>query len=96
MGTRSSVHTELPFDLSGRIAHHWIPADQGRISTLDLAGTGLTRLTSAPSMQSSAPRIARPTPTPPVTERLLDRHTAALLGADRPGGLLVRPDSKPW
>jgi hypothetical protein len=33
---------------------------------------------------------------PPVTRHRLDRKTAAALGADRPGGILLRPDGVIW
>lgn len=32
-------------DLGGRIAHIWVPSDEGRASTLDLVGPGLTLFT---------------------------------------------------
>ena len=33
---------------------------------------------------------------PPVTTHRLDRKTAAALGADQPGGILLRPDGVIW
>lgn len=94
MGSRRSAQTELPWDLNGRIPHHWIGDDRGRRSSLDLVTTGLTRLgTSPPSRPAAAG--GNPASTPPITDHRLDRRTADLLGADRPGGLLIRPDGVP-
>ncbi|HEX2129532.1 MAG TPA: FAD-dependent monooxygenase, partial [Solirubrobacterales bacterium] len=36
---------ELRVDLGGRIAHHWLEGEEGRRSTIDLVGSGLTLLT---------------------------------------------------
>ena len=47
MGSRRDPRDELGFDLGGRLAHHWLDTPQGRISTLDLLGPGLTLLTTS-------------------------------------------------
>ena len=44
-GSRRPVVDELSVDLGGRIAHAWLPAASGRISTLDLLGPGWTLFT---------------------------------------------------
>jgi putative polyketide hydroxylase len=90
-GSRRNVSDELRFDLGGRLPHLWIDTAGGRISSLDLLGPGLTRLSAAePSHLDDQSKV------PPVTERRLDRKTAAALGADQPSGLLLRPDGVVW
>ncbi|HET8970413.1 MAG TPA: hypothetical protein VFN19_05080, partial [Candidatus Nanopelagicales bacterium] len=90
-GSRRSAATEVAVDLAGRIPHVWVPSDRSEVSTLDLIGTGLTRLAARrePGLGPGAPSG------PPVTLHLLDSDAAAAVGADRPGGLLVRPDGIP-
>ena len=90
-GSRRSAATEVAVDLAGRIPHVWVPSDRSEVSSLDLIGTGLTRLASRrePGLGPGAPDG------PPVTLHLLDSDAAAAVGADRPGGLLVRPDGIP-
>ena len=90
-GSRRNVSDELRFDLGGRLPHLWIDTAAGRISSLDLLGPGLARLSAdEPSESDDQSNI------PPVTERNLDRTTAAALGADRPGGMVLRPDGVVW
>ena len=45
---------ETHIDLGGRIAHLWVEADAGRVSTLDLVGDGLTLFTG-PDADIDAP-----------------------------------------
>jgi putative polyketide hydroxylase len=91
MGSRRTVATEVPIDLAGRVPHRWLEAGGGGLSTVDLVGPGLTRLVS-----TAEPRRGVRAPAgPPVVVRRLDPSTAAEVGADRPGGLLVRPDGIP-
>ena len=53
VGSRRSVRDEVRFDLGGRLPHLWIDTPAGRISSLDLLGPGLTRLSAdGPSLQS--------------------------------------------
>jgi putative polyketide hydroxylase len=94
LGSRRNAHTELPYDLNGRLSHQWISDDRGKRSSLDLVTTGLTRLIISPPTRRAAGG-PNPTATPPITDHWLDRRTATLLGADRPGGLLIRPDGVP-
>ena len=79
-------------DLGGRLRHVWIDSADGCISSLDLLGPGLTRLSAAKlsSQSDDQPHL------PPVTEHLLDQKTAAALGADQPEGVLLRPDGVIW
>jgi putative polyketide hydroxylase len=90
-GSRRSVHDELRFDLGGRLLHVWIDTATGRISSLDLLGPGLTRLSTDESSAQLADQLD-----PPVTRHHLDQETAAALGADRPGGIVLRPDGVVW
>ena len=92
MGSRRSVHDELRFDLGGRLPHVWIDNAIGRISSLDLLGPGLTRL----SADESPAQLDDQLDLPPVTRHHLDQETAAALGADRPGGIVLRPDGVVW
>jgi putative polyketide hydroxylase len=92
MGSRRSVRDELRFDLGDRLQHVWIETPAGRTSSLDLLGPGLTRL----STDGVASQSDDQSEVPPVTAHRLDRKTAAALGADRPGGLLLRPDGVIW
>ena len=92
MGSRRSLLDEVRFDLGGRLPHLWIDSASGRISSLDLLGPGLTRLAAAQLSSRSDDRQNHP----PVTEYRLDHKTAAALGADQPGGVLLRPDGVVW
>ncbi len=92
MGSRRSVHDEVRFDLGDRLPHVWIETPAGRISSLDLLGPGFTRLTTErlAAQSDNQPEL------PPVTTHHLDRKTAAALGANQPGGILLRPDGVIW
>jgi putative polyketide hydroxylase len=92
MGSRRSVRDEVRFDLGDRLQHLWIDTPAGRISSLDLLGPGFTRLTT----ERSAAQSENQSELPPVTMHHLDRETAAALGADQPGGILLRPDGVIW
>ncbi|MFL6048096.1 MAG: FAD-dependent monooxygenase [Propionibacteriaceae bacterium] len=92
MGSRRRAQDELRFDLGDRLPHVWIDSPAGRVSSLDLLGQGLTRL----SVDQSSPQVSNPSHVPPITEHHLDALTAAALGADQPGGVLLRPDGVVW
>jgi putative polyketide hydroxylase len=92
MGSRRSVLDEVQFDLGGRLRHMWIRAAGGRISSLDLLGPGLTRL----SANEPSSQFVDSSNVPPVTEHHLDQKTVTALSADQPGGLLLRPDGVVW
>lgn len=93
-GSRRSPGEELRADLGGRIGHHWIAGTNGRRSTLDLLGPGLTLLTGSASdaWKTAASSVAG---TAPLTWRSLDEITARALGIRPRGALLVRPDGMP-
>ncbi|HTJ76237.1 MAG TPA: FAD-dependent monooxygenase, partial [Acidimicrobiales bacterium] len=75
-GARRSTEEALPWDLNGRIPHHWTTVAGRRVSTLDLVGGGLTVLTGPEGgCGSGALRSAAP-----VTVRTLDMSTATAMG----------------
>jgi putative polyketide hydroxylase len=83
---------EIHIDLGGRIAHLWVEAEGGRMSTLDLVGDGLTLFTGPDA------DIDAPTPTngsAPLTVRALPAMTARALGIAPGSSLLVRPSGVP-
>jgi putative polyketide hydroxylase len=90
-GSVRDAADELHVDLGPRIPHVWIPWGQGRRSTLDLLGPGLTLFTG-PERGGEAERAAGRTP---VTVRQLPAITARALGIGARGSLLVRPDGVP-
>jgi putative polyketide hydroxylase len=93
-GSVGDVVDELHVDLGGRIPHAWVDTADGRHSTLDLLGAGLTLFTgpAAGLSPSPAPSIYG---TAPVTVRSLPAVTARTLGIGAAGALLVRPDGVP-
>jgi 2-polyprenyl-6-methoxyphenol hydroxylase-like FAD-dependent oxidoreductase len=93
MGSRRKASDEVRFDLAGRLPHRWLDTPTGRISSLDLLGPGLTRL----SVEGRLPGLGnRSSGRPPIESHRIDPATAAALGADRPGGILLRPDGVVW
>ena len=83
---------EMHIDLGGRIQHLWVETEEGRVSTLDLVGDGLTLFTG-PDADTDAP-----TPTngsAPLTVRALPAMTARALRIAPGDPLLVRPSGVP-
>jgi putative polyketide hydroxylase len=93
-GSYRDTIDEIHVDLGGRIAHHWVPTEKGRMSTLDLVGGGLTLFTGSdtePPQEASASADG----SAPVTVRRLPAVTARALGIAPGGWLLVRPSGVP-
>jgi putative polyketide hydroxylase len=85
---------EIHIDLGGRIAHHWVETERGRVSTLDLVGDGLTLFTG-PDRETGIDAPACLDGAAPVTVRQLPAATARALGIPPGGGRLVRPSGAP-
>ena len=92
MGSRRTVAEEVRVDLGGRLPHVWLDTPGGRVSSLDLLGPGLTRLVPGDLPMDPDDPLGGP----PIIVRRIDRAAAARLGADQPGGLLLRPDGVSW
>jgi hypothetical protein len=90
-GSTRETADELHVDLGGRIPHVWVPGGQGRASTLDLLGDGLTLFTGPDAASSRAQTGGGP----PVTVHRLDAVSARAIGIRGRAGLLVRPDATP-
>jgi len=93
-GSIRGTASELRADLGGRIAHLWVDGEEGRTSTLDLLGQGLTLFTGTEPgpWESAAPSLGEGAP---VTLRSLNELSARALGIRGGGALLVRPDGLP-
>jgi hypothetical protein len=92
-GARRESTEALPWDLGGRLPHHWLPARVQHRSTVDLIGDGLTLLAGP-----SDPGWTRFTdilpPSPPIDVHVLDARTAKALGLQQTGALVARPDGR--
>jgi putative polyketide hydroxylase len=94
-GARQTAAEALPYDLNGRIAHHWISWGDRQVSTLDLIGVGLTMFCGPGSGEVAPPTSAGSGGQPPVVSHLLDEDTADALDIEHAGALAVRPDGRP-
>jgi putative polyketide hydroxylase len=92
-GPEASGAEALAEDLNGRLPHAWLHHGEGRFSTLDLLGPGLTLLTGPDPRDWTA--AATINTAFPLDLHPLDRWTAAALGIDPDGAILVRPDAQP-
>jgi hypothetical protein len=93
-GTTREAGDELPVDLGGRIPHVWTAGREGRVSTLDLLGPGLTLFTG-PRSQPWDVAAAGLGGSLPLEVQSLDAVTARALGIRGDGALLARPDGVP-
>jgi putative polyketide hydroxylase len=93
-GTRRDVVGELHMDLGGRIAHAWLAAAGGEVSTLDLLGPGLTLLTgpSDHGWDVAATAVSGPLP---LAVRSMDEVAARAVGIRNGGAVVARPDGLP-
>src|SRR6266851_617949 len=92
-GARASTGEALPWDLNGRLAHHWIRRHDRLISTLDLIGGGLTVL-AAPGDPRWTRASAHYPGSLPVTVHVLDTGTADALQLEPDEAMLIRPDGR--
>jgi 2-polyprenyl-6-methoxyphenol hydroxylase-like FAD-dependent oxidoreductase len=93
-GSYRDAIEEIHVDLGGRIPHLWIDTDDGRISTLDLVGDGLTLFTQSDT-DPPAEAAASADGSAPVMVRKVPAVTARALGIAAGGSLLVRPSGVP-
>jgi hypothetical protein len=77
-GARASTSEALPWDLNGRLAHHWIRTPGGLISTLDLVGDGLTMLAGSGCTRRE-PRGSPDVRIPVACDDLLVRPTVVIV-----------------
>ena len=93
-GSRREAHEELHVDLGGRVAHVWLASGEGRRSTLDLLGPGLTLFTGPEGASWEDAAASLPGPLPIAVHRL-DAIRARAIGVRGGGALLVRTDGLP-
>lgn len=91
-GASRTADDVLPWDLNGRLAHHWVGGHEGSPSTLDLVGPGLTLFTHG-DHAGWRDAIHRLTASVPLEIVRLDGASATALGLAPNGALLVRPDA---
>jgi putative polyketide hydroxylase len=91
-GSRRPVDGELAADLGGRIAHRWL--SDGRTSTVDVLGPGLTLFTG-PARRCWDTAAAAVSGRLPVAVHALDPMNARGMGIPEGGALLARPDGVP-
>jgi 2-polyprenyl-6-methoxyphenol hydroxylase-like FAD-dependent oxidoreductase len=92
-GARSETEEALPWDLNGRLRHHWIVAGDKRQSTIDVIGDGLTLLAGPSDERWCTFGEGLPSKAP-LDVHVLDSGTAAALDLPPGGALLARPDGR--
>lgn len=89
-GAQRVTEAALPWDLNGRIAHHWVGRGPQRVSTLDLIGRGVTLLASPGEARWASPPERTGIP---IAVHVLDPATVRRLELSVRGALLARPDA---
>lgn len=89
-GSSRRAPTEVHVDLGGRITHLWVAPG---VSTLDLAGDGLTLLTADAAGGHQA--VAGISAARPVSVVHVNALTTRSLGLGSRGAVLIRPDALP-
>ncbi|TMR02602.1 FAD-binding protein [Actinomadura soli] len=92
-GARCTPEEALPWDLNGRLAHHWLTRNGLTVSTLDLLGDGITVL-SDPGRADPHEPPAIPRVHAPVTTHVLPPEIARALGVPPGGARVLRPDGR--
>jgi putative polyketide hydroxylase len=92
-GARSTTDEALPWDLNGRIAHHWLARGDQAVSTIDLIADGVTLLVGPddPRWTRSSMNVGV---SAPIAAHVLDRATVVALELEPSGAMLVRPDGR--
>ena len=93
-GSMREADRALQVDLGNRLPHAWVPTRQGRVSTLDLLGPGLTLFTGPEDTTWDVTATLLHDRVPLVIRRL-DAISARALGIGPGGALLARPDGAP-
>ena len=88
---RRETDEALPWDLHGRLPHHWVSTGEEERSTVDLIGDGLTLL-AAPSDPRWLSFATHMNPNAPLDVHVLDAATVDALGLQATGAALARPD----
>jgi len=92
-GARRETHEALPWDLNGRVDHHWVDDGDERRSTLDMIGDGIT-VFLGPDATPPEPESSPPAGRPPLQFHVLDADTIQAYGLPPTGVLVVRPDGR--
>jgi 2-polyprenyl-6-methoxyphenol hydroxylase-like FAD-dependent oxidoreductase len=92
-GARRTTDQALPWDLNGRLPHHWLARGKQELSTVDLIGDGLSLL-AGPSEPRWASFSKAMSSQAPIVVHVLDADCAQALDIPPTGALLARPDGR--
>lgn len=90
-GARRTTDEALPWDLDDRLTHVWLERCGARVSTIDLIGDGLTLFTDTAAAGWDGAVNATGW-FAPLDIEVVDPTTAAAVGLEPGGAVLVRPD----